>query len=228
MAESLPKPGRKRYFPTMALAPKYVLYYSLRSPFARRVRIALQKLAVTYEPREIDVMNPPAELNQLNPLGLVPTMVIREPGRELVPIPDSNTILEYLHETYGQKLWPAEPAQRIKVRAASTLAVGVMTNAVAWYLENQRPNPSPEWSQEYLENIDRTLYAISQVPWRGMPWKVSDFQLTQAGYDLAIALDYLNVRMRGYEWHQRFPELARFLEIHRSRQDLAPTAPPPA
>jgi glutathione S-transferase len=210
----------------MALQPKYLLYYSLRSPFARRVRIALQKLTITYEPREINVFEPPADFYQANPLGLLPVMVLREPGKESISIPDSSTILEYLHETYGQKIWPQDPASRVRVRAASTLAVGVMTNSVSYYLESQRPAPSQEWAQEYLENIDRTLFAIQALPWRSMPWKVSDFQLTQAGYDLAIALDYLQLRVKGYEWHARFPELARFLEIHRSRQDLAPTAPP--
>jgi hypothetical protein len=101
-----------------------------------------------------------------------------------------------------------------------------MTETVRWYLENQRPTPLEEWAQEPLDNIERTLHAIQALPWRGMPWKVSDFQLTQAGYDLAIALDYMQLRLKGYDWQGKFPELVRFLDLHRVRQDLAPTAPP--
>src|SRR5690606_34979129 len=98
-----------------------------------------------------------------------------------------------------------------------------------WFLESKRPQPSLEWTAEYLENIDRTLAAIHSMPWRGMPWKVSDFQLTQAGYDLAIALDYLALRMKpeSLDWMTKYPELVAFREMHRNRQDLIQTIPPP-
>jgi glutathione S-transferase len=211
----------------MALQPKYILYYSTRSPFARRVRILLQRLAITAEMREISVFDPPAEFYEANPLGLVPVLVFRDAsGKPALSLPDSSMILEYLNDTYG-KVWPTDPAAKIQARAASALAVGIMTETVKWFLETQRPNLSQEALNESLENIERTLHAINKISWRGMPWKVSDFQLTQAGYDLAIALEYMQLRMGHLGWFAKFPELARFLDMHRSRQDLAPTAPPP-
>jgi glutathione S-transferase len=210
----------------MSLLPKYILYYSVRSPFARRVRILLQRLALPCEMREISVFDPPPELYEANPLGLVPVLVLRDAnGKPALSLPDSSTILEYINDTYG-KVWPTDPAAKVQVRAASTLAVGIMTETVKWFLETQRPNLSQEALNESLESIERTLVAVSAHPWKGMPWKVSDFQLTQAGYDLAIALEYLHLRMNQLGWFARFPELARFLDLHRTRQDLAPTAPP--
>lgn len=211
----------------MALHPKYALYYSLRSPFARRIRVAMQKLALPFEPLEIDVFKAPPEFYAANPLGQLPVLLIND-GKEGIWLPDSSTILEYLDETYGGKVWPTEPGTRMRVRAASMLAVGLMTDTVRWYLESIRPQPSPEWTAEYVENIDRTLTAVQAMPWKKMPWKVSDFQLTQAGYDLYVALDYLRIRMKSnvLDWQRKYPELASFLEMHRSRQDLAPTSPP--
>jgi glutathione S-transferase len=214
----------------MALPARYQLYYSLRSPFARRVRVAFQRLTLAYEAKEENVFEPSSDFLAANPLGLIPVLVIQsksEGATERLTLPDSATILEYLHENHGERIWPSDLGIRARVRAASTLAEGLMTEAVRWYLENQRSEPSAAWNQEYLENIDRTLTAIQAIPWKGLPWRVSDFQLTQAGYDLVIALEYMQLRLTGMNWPAKFPDLVRFLDLHRVRQDLAPTAPPP-
>ncbi len=215
----------------MALHLKYQLFYSLRSPLARRVRVALQKLALDYEPKEINVFEPTEEFFAANPLGLVPVLIVNAKSSisaERFSIPDSSTILEYLHENYGERIWPSDLVARARVRGASTLAEGLMSETVRWFLEEQRSTPLDEAAQEAIDNIERTLNAIQALPWRGMPWKVSDFQLTQAGYDLVIALEYMQLRLKGYDWQSKFPDLVRFLDVHRVRQDLAPTAPPSA
>lgn len=211
----------------MATRTRYQLYYSLRSPFARRVRVALSRLALDFDAKEINVFEPTEEFLTANPLGTVPVLVIHpESENERVSLPDSATILEYLHDQYGGKIWPADPQTRVAVRAASTLAEGLMSETVRWYLENQRPLPSEEWLSEHIENIDRTLASIHSTSLRKLPWKVSDFQMTQAGYDLYIALDYMNLRLKGFDWMTKYPEFVRFTELHRNRQDLVPTAPP--
>ncbi len=213
----------------MALLPRYQLFYSIRSPFARRVRIAFQRLGLSYEPREENVFEPTAALLAANPLAQVPVLVVNGKmgaPEESFSLADSSMLLEYLHENYGERIWPADLALRARVRAGSTLAVGIMTEAVRWYLENQRATPSAEISREYLENLDRTLAAIAATSLRAPPWKISDLQLTQAGYDLIIALEYLLIRLGQLDWATRYPELRRFLETHRVRQDIAPTSPP--
>jgi glutathione S-transferase len=177
----------------------------------------------------MNVFEPTAEFFAANPLGTVPVLVVN--GKTGLPadriqIPDSATILEYLHENHGERIWPSDLALRARVRAASTLAEGLMSETVRWYLENQRANPSAEWNAEYLENIERTLGIIAATSVKGAPWKISDLQLTQAGYDLIVALEYMQLRLKGLDWVAKFPELARFLESHRVRQDLAATIPP--
>lgn len=213
----------------MAIPPRYQLFYSLRSPFARRVRIAFQRLGLAFEAREENVFEPTGELLASNPLATVPVLVVN--GKtglhsDQIRIPDSATILEYLHENHGERIWPSELALRARVRAASTLAEGLMSETVRWFLEQQRANPSAEWSAEYLENIDRTLAAIASTSLKAPPWKISDIQLTQAAYDLIVALEYLQLRLKGLDWKAKYPELALFMESHRVRQDVAPTSPP--
>lgn len=204
----------------------YQLYFSLRSPFSRRVRIALHRLSLPFEPMEISVFNPTREFLETNPLGTVPALRVKK-GKEEWVLRDSATILEYLHENYGEKIWPSELATRTRVRAASTLAEGLMTQTVALFLERIRKLPALECELEYETNLEMTLNHIASQPLFTAPWKVSDFQLTQAGYDLMVALDYMKLRLPSLDFAAKWPELERFFETHKNRNDLAPTAPPP-
>lgn len=213
-------------FPTMNPAEnRPVLYFSVRSPFARRVRIAMQRLAYHYQEAEISVFEPTAEFIASSPIGTVPSLSI--PGMPF-SIGDSTAILEYLHDEFGGKIWPTDSKARTLVRAASVLAESLMTNIVAWYLENQRKQPSTEWSSEYLENLDRVFSKIASQELNAMPWKSSPLQLTQAGYDLIVALQYAEIRLKGVDWKAKYPTLSQFVENHKNRGDILPTTPPAA
>ena len=201
----------------------YQLYYSIRSPFGRRIRVALQRLLMPFESHEVNSFELTPEFLAMAPLGLSPVLKLTR-GKEVIVLPDSATILEYLHESCGNKVWPQDLDARLKVRAASTVAEGIMTNTVNLVLEKMRTHP--EARDEYSTNIRRALQWCEQNTPAQMPWKVSDFQLTQAGYDLTIALEYLEVRCPELNWKADFANLSRFLDVHRKRQDLAPTAPP--
>src|SRR3712207_4501739 len=110
-----------------------VLFYTVRSPFARRVRVALQRLAIPYEGKEVNVFEPTPEFLEANPLGLAPVYRIRD-GLSWISIPDSATILEYLHESHGERIWPRDLKARARVRGASTLAEGIMSLSVSLFL----------------------------------------------------------------------------------------------
>ena len=176
---------------------------------------------------EINVFEPPAELFAANPLATVPVLVVNgKTPDDRFTIGDSATLLEFLHENHGERIWPSDLALRARVRAASTLAEGLMTGAVGWYLETLRARPDSDFLKETETNVERTLAAIAATSLRAPPWKISDLPLTQAGYDLIVALQYLNLRIPSLEWPARYPELARFVESHQVRQDIEPTAPP--
>lgn len=199
------------------------LHYSVRSPFARRVRLALGRLDVKFETSEVNVFEPTAELLAVNPLGLVPAM--KWQGESIV---DSATILEVLHEEHGRRLWPEDSTLRRKVRSASALAEGIMTQTVALYLENLRKEKaSPDWQQDYTDSILRTLVQIEE---KILPSKVleqSD-ELTQAGWDTMVALEYLNLRAPQLDWAGKYLKLHHFYRKHWGHKLLRATAPPPA
>ncbi|KAF6036966.1 GSTZ1 [Bugula neritina] len=93
-----------------------VLFSYFRSSASWRVRIALALKGIDYEYKAVHLVKDggeqhKAEYLQLNPLGLVPCLIID--GHTLT---DSIAIMEYLEETRsGPKLLPEDAALRAKV-----------------------------------------------------------------------------------------------------------------
>lgn len=123
----------------------------------------------------------------LNPLGMVP--VLRTPEGEIWF--DSTVILEQLHDRTG-KVWPLDPVERGRVRQASALASGLMQSAVLLFQEkSMHEQPSSMWLKDHTETIERALESVVTVPEEC--W-ISSGELTQAGWDLAVAEEYLAFR----------------------------------
>ena len=185
-----------------------------RSPFARRVRLALLRTKIPFTEQMVDPFNPSDEFLTANPLGLVPVLL----GMGSHPIIDSATILDELHMVHGG-IWPETPAERTRVRYLSTLAEGVMSAAVAYYLEGLKPNPDPETRTEHSDVIRRTLgvLAAESVP-RG----------SQADWDLACALDYVSLRLPELEWRKTHATLVECLDRAQEDPNFAKTRPPAA
>jgi glutathione S-transferase len=167
-----------------------------------------------------DAFNPSPEVLNANPLALFPALEVSEG----VWVPDSASILEFLDDTHGG-LWPQDPEARVRTRIASTWAEGIMTATVGHYLESQRSAPDPEWSAEHLANIRRTLERVQKLGLSGLPWLESG-QPTQAGWDLAVALEYLTVRIPQLDWEKEFPVVTEVLEVCRKNPDFQATTPP--
>ena len=194
----------------MANPNPYRLFLSPRSPFARRVRLALRRLGLTALEHPLNVLDSNPELESVNPLGLVPALVLPE-GTTLV---DSSSILETLHDLHG-RIWPELPADRIEIRQASTLATGLMQAAVSYFQETRMHEvPSPSWAQDHLNGVHRTLRHLGAL--RESLWLRSG-SLTQAGWDLACALEYLEFRMP----ECRDVPLALMGVLERARQNEA-------
>jgi glutathione S-transferase len=166
----------------------YQLFLSQRSPFARRVRLALSRLSLPFEERFINVFDHNPDLVAANPLAMVPTLVTPE-GSSFF---DSSVILENLHDLTGG-IWPSLAQDRIRIRQASALAAGLIQSTVAYFQETSMHDvPSPTWAKDHYETVKDTLRVIHETP-RHL-W-VRDGVLTQAGWDLAVALEYLEIRI---------------------------------
>ena len=215
------------------LKKPYRLFISLRSPFARRVRIALHRFSIPFEAVELNVFEPTDEFLSANPLGLVPVLEIQETHSFM---PDSSTILEYLHENHGGQIWPEDLSARQAVRIASTLAEGLMTMTVNLFLESTRKNPDQVWTTDFQDALKRTLATIHEQSLTKFPWvnpgvNTAFGELTQAGWDLMVALEYVKLRvpasfLKGID--DNYPKLKTYFELHQGYSALQETAPPAA
>ena len=207
----------------------YRLFLSLRSPFARRIRIALLRFSIPFEAVELNVFEPTDEFLAANPLGLVPVLEILETRRFM---PDSATILEFLHENHGNPVWPEDLFARQAVRIASTLAVGLMTMTVNLYLEGQRKFPDQGWTEDFQAALGRTLVVIQEHDLTKFPWVDGGVsaplgEMTQAGWDLLVALEYLKLRAPAVMYADNYPKLKAYFEIHCEKKAFVATTPPP-
>lgn len=94
-----------------------VLYHYWRSSASYRVRIALAHLGVPFKTVMVDLFaggQRSAEHIERNPQGLVPVLDI-----DGLRLTQSCAIIEYLNDTTGGGLLPADPAGRARVRGLS-------------------------------------------------------------------------------------------------------------
>src|SRR5438067_2016970 len=113
-----------------------------RSPFARRVRLAFLENGVQFEEKTVEILKPNPEYNTINPLGRVPTAILKD-GTVLI---DSNLILTAFYENRQSPLMPANPAARVRAYRWSAIATGLAEKIVEYFFESQRPqaNRDPE------------------------------------------------------------------------------------
>lgn len=188
-----------------------------RSPFARRVRLALRRLDIRFEEKEETPLNPSQDFLSVNPLGLVPVLRLLD-GRFL---PDSALILDYLHENHGQKIWPQNSEQKIDTMILSNYAQGIMTAIVNYFFETQKPSPAQDWVLDFEQTVVRTLEAL---------YAHADHlvqEMNQASWDTGVVLEYLDLRMPHMEWRKKFPNFEKVLKNCRESEDFIKTSPPP-
>ena len=232
----------------MLNSTKFKVFVSLRSPFARRVRLTLTRVGIPFEEEIIDVFNPPSHFLALNPLGLVPTLV----GPSGFVLSDSSMILEWAQVqtgrvySIGAREWPE--------RQASVLCEGVIQSTVLFFQEtHMHEAPSPGWAREHSGVIAATLNTIEAMPRElfisaiGVGSSLggasrgagsasrdggtggSDFageELTQAGWDLAVALEYLTLRLPTYDWSRLHSGFNSVMKFAQENEKFVATVPP--
>ena len=196
----------------------YRLFTSLRSPFSRRIRLAIRRVQFPVEETFVDVFQEPPELNAANPMGAVPTLLTHDVGT----LCDSNAILEYLHEKTNA-IWPIDFTHRTLVRQASVLAMGITQATVLYFQEAQMHEiPSPRWMEEHVSVIQATLAHISHT--QRELWVVNE-TLTQGSWDLVVGLEYLALRIPEVSWQKKYPLLLELIALARKNSFFVESTP---
>ncbi|HEX7478508.1 MAG TPA: glutathione S-transferase family protein [Polyangiales bacterium] len=192
------------------------LYLTVRSPFARKVRILLLSKSLPFELKTIELAARTPEFYALSPLGKVPVL-IDEDGSVVF---DSTVIAEYLEDKYpSPPLFGTGVRERLLHRQLDELADTITDQAVALFYAKDTKDPAVLEKPNLL--IDRALHALDLQRQRGeLP---QGFGLGQAA--LLCALDYVHFRL-GKARTQKHPELVQWAASFAQRPSVL-AAPPP-
>ncbi len=196
---------------------------SLGSPFVRKVRIAMAEKKLDYEFVLENVWAPETVIQQSNPLGKVPCLVMEDGGAMF----DSRVIVEYL-DTLSPvgKLIPANGRERAEVKCWEALADGVLDAAVLVRLERtqrSQTQQSPEWIARQMGKVDAGLKAMS-VGLKETPF-CSGTHYTLADVTVGCALGWLSFRFPEIGWRETYPNLAKLFDKLSERQSFKDTLP---
>ncbi len=200
------------------------LCISAASPFARKVRVLLIEKQV---PHELEVLNlwEPNELQQTNPLGKVPALVLDD-GRVLT---GSALIADWLDERFPQpRFIPADPDGRLEVRRWESVVDGV-TDAVAASTYELRFHDESTRSQAWLARqrgkIDAGLAALERQ--LGARHWLCGGSVTLADIAAGCLLGFVAARTPHFFAASDHPGLARLARELEGRESFKATAPPP-
>jgi glutathione S-transferase len=179
---------------------------SATSPFGRKVKIAARVLDLwdRIELVAADTTNPADSLNDQNPLGKIPILIL-EDG---TPLYDSRVIVDYLdYLAGGDKLIPPAPA-RYEALTMQALADGIVDAGVLRVYET-RFRPADKHVQSWLDyqtlKVDRGLARAAAGPLpeiRPCP--------DIGAISLACALGYMDFRFPG--WRSAQPILSDWVD----------------
>jgi len=195
-----------------------LLFHSLTSPYARKVRVMLLEKRVHVE--SVNVADSARSAQEHNPLGKVPTLVLDD-GTALF---DSRVITEALDALYPTpRLIPSDVRARAVVRHFEALADGICDVLIPVVLDSRRPpeQRDPAYAQKLLGKVEASLKYLEPVV--GGPALVGD-SFSLADIAVSCALGYINLRRP--ELLDGRDALNAYLARQLERPSLAETVPP--
>ena len=163
------------------------LYY-FPTPNGRKISIALEEMALSYEVRRVDILAgeqlAPAFL-AINPNGRIPALVDYTPSGDRVAIFESGAILQYLGRKTGC-FYPVEEPRRSRVDAWlfwQMSGLGPMTGQITWFLRRSAaPGRDPN-APEYVFPLKRytretrRLYEVLERQLEGRAFICDDYSI---------------------------------------------------
>lgn len=197
---------------------------STASPYVRKVRVVLAEKKLDCEFVLEDVWSADSTMQQSNPLGKVPCLVMEDGGAMF----DSAVIAEYLDTlTPVGKLLPANSSrERAAVKCWEALADGVLDAAVLARLEKTwRPaeQQSPAWIERQMGKVEAGLKAMS-AGLGDTPFCAGN-HFTLADIAVGCALGWLAFRFPEIDWRGEYPNLAKLYDKLAERPSFQDTVP---
>ncbi|MFZ6743052.1 glutathione S-transferase [Undibacterium sp. JH2W] len=196
---------------------------SITSPFVRKVRVVMAEKKLDYVFIQENVWAADTTIQQSNPLGKVPCLLMEDGGAMF----DSRVIVEYIDTlTPVGKLIPAQGRERVEVKCWEALADGIMDAAILVRLEKTlRPaeQQSQEWIDRQMSKVHAGLKSMSSG--LGDTAYCTGTHLTLADISVGCALAWLSFRFPEIDWRGDYPNLAKLLDKLSERASFKDTVP---
>lgn len=194
------------------------------SPYVRKVRVVMAEKKLEYEFVLENVWSADTQIQQFNPLGKVPCLVMDDGGCLF----DSRVIVEYL-DTLSPvgRLIPQASRDRTATKCWEAIADGVLDAAVAITVENNQRPPelrSPDWISRQYSKINAALEFMEE----GLDDHAHCMGVNFSLADVAVgcALGYLDFRFPDLDWRSKHDKLAQLNERLQARPSFLSSAPP--
>jgi glutathione S-transferase len=196
---------------------------SLASPYVRKVRVVMAEKKLDYEFVLEDVWASDTKIQQFNPIGKVPCLIMEDGGAMF----DSRVIVEYL-DTLSPvgKLVPPNGRERAEVKCWEALADGVLDAGILVRLEKtKRPEPqqSREWINRQMAKVHEGLKAMSSGL-KDTPFCAGN-HYTLADVAVGCTLGWLSFRFAEIKWRDDHPNLGKLYDKLSDRPSFKDTMP---
>lgn len=196
---------------------------SLGSPYVRKVRIVMLEKRIEYDFVLENVWSPNTTIQQSNPLGKVPCLVMEDGGAMF----DSRVIVEYLDTlTPVGKLIPPNGRERAEVKCWEALADGVLDAGMLLRLEKTL-RPEEQRSQSWMDRQMTKITSGLQAMETGLKDKAFCAGTHYSLADVAVGcvLGWLDFRFPEIVWRGEYPALEKLFEKLSERPSFKETLP---
>jgi len=206
-----------RYIGMVILIGRY------RSPFTRRVAIAMRLLGIAYEHRPHTTWRNLEQVRAVNPVGRIPALIL-DSGEALF---DSSAILDYLDKIAGpaRALVPPREPERHRVLRVVACALGALEKVVAALYE-QTMHPAEKVHEPWVAHNENQ--ALSALAWLAeiepLSW-LAGSTLTQADITTVVMIDFTRIVNPKLIPEGRYPGLDRLVTRCNALPAFAETRP---
>jgi glutathione S-transferase len=192
-----------------------ILHWSPRSPYVRKVLIALSEIGLQDRVRTVRTVTggttPHWELMKLNPVGKIPTLELSDG----TVIYDSPVIIEYLDTLHdGPKLFPTAWPERLTALRRHALGQGMLDSALLLLGEGFRP---PERQSEPHKDLWRAKLTACVEALETEADALAASGFTIGHLTIGVALAYLDFRFAALAWRTGHPKLTTWHETFNAR-----------
>lgn len=193
------------------------LFYTKRSPYARKVRILALEKGINLEYIDEDLTKKSRQLLKNNPLGKIPTLVLDDHSS----LCDSPVICEYFDTLRpSPRFIPQDSGKRWAVLNTAAMADGMMDIMIGAYMEKVR-HPQ-DFNKAFVE---AQVAAIERLLgyFEGRVGDLKSWHLGSVG--VVCSIGYLRLRLGEFYSPKKVPELDRWFQDVAQRPSVKDTVP---